>query len=159
MTAELHTVVLPGAMLAHGFWLYVWKAETARGPLLYVGRTGDGSSPFATPPYQRMGQHLSNQEKQNALRRHLKLREIEAEHCKSFQMTCFGPLFEQQANMDAHRGPRDIVAALEKKLADMLRAAGYDVLNTVSCRIPVNDELWTKVKNAFASGYPRLLET
>jgi hypothetical protein len=103
-----------------------------------------------------MGQHLSNQEKQNALRRHLKLREIEAEHCESFQMTCFGPLFEQQANMDAHRGPRDIVAALE--LADMLRAAGYDVLNTVSCRIPVNDELWTKVKNAFASEYPRLLE-
>jgi len=106
-----------------------------------------------------MGQHLGHQKTQNALRRHLKLRAIEAEHCKSFQMTCFGPLFEQQANMEAHRGPRDTVAALEKKLADTLRAAGYDVVNAVSCRIPVDDELWAKVRHAFSSEYPHLLET
>src|SRR5438552_4029269 len=119
----LHNVYLPGPMLERGFWLYVWKANTPVGPLLYVGRTGDNSSPFATPPYQRMGQHLGHQPTQNALRKHLKLREIEAEHCQSFQLTCFGPLFEQQLDMDAHKGPRDIVAALEKKLADSLTLA------------------------------------
>ena len=156
MKPELHQIVLPGAMLARGFWLYVWEADTPRGPLLYVGRTGDNSSPFATPPYQRMGQHLGHQPTQNALRKHLKLREIEAEHCTSFKMTTFGPLFEQQPNMELHRGPRDIVAALEKKLADALAAAGYDVLNTVRCKAPLDLKLWNDVQNAFADEYPRL---
>jgi hypothetical protein len=71
-------------------------------------------------------------------------------------MTAFGPLFEQQADVAAHREPRDIVAALEKKLADALRTAGYEVLNTVHCKSPLRDDLWERVKAAFAPEFPRL---
>jgi hypothetical protein len=152
----LHAAELPGAMLERGFWLYVWKASTPDGELLYVGRTGDSSSPFATPPYRRMGQHLGDNRHQNALRRHLEQRGIEPELCASFRMTAFGPLFEQQVDVAAHREPRDIVAALEKKLADALRAADYEVLNTVHCKAPLRDDLWERVKAAFATEFPRL---
>jgi hypothetical protein len=155
----LHNLVVPGAMLARGFWLYVWKVNTPSGEFLYVGRTGDSSSPNATPPYQRMGQHLGHQPTQNALRKHLKCRGIEAEHCMSFKMTAFGPLFDQQPDMTSHKVPRDIVAALEKKLADSLNAAGHDVLNTVKCRMPLDLQLWNTVRAAFAIEYPRLLTT
>ena len=58
MKASTHTLTLPAAMLERGFWLYVWKVETPAGEYLYVGRTGDNSTPYATPPYQRMGPFL-----------------------------------------------------------------------------------------------------
>ena len=54
-----HCLTLPGPMLRRGFWLYVWQVEDSEGgEWLYVGRTGDNSSPHASAPYTRMGQHL-----------------------------------------------------------------------------------------------------
>ena len=45
---ETFTVTLDGAMLRRGFWLYVWEITTPNGEkVLYVGRTGDSSSPNA----------------------------------------------------------------------------------------------------------------
>ncbi len=72
----LHFFTLPAAMLERGFWLYVWRVRVDQKQLLYVGRTGDNSSPFATAPYTRMGQHLGKQKNQNALRRHLEVKGI-----------------------------------------------------------------------------------
>ena len=69
MTASLHRLTLPGPMLQRGFWLYVWRVQTPMGERLYVGRTGDSSSPHATAPYTRMGQHLGFSKAQNSLRR------------------------------------------------------------------------------------------
>jgi hypothetical protein len=73
-------------------------------------------------------------------------------------MTAFGPIFAQQAEMASHRAPRDTVAALEKKLADALEAAGYEVLNRVNCRAALDQRLWSKAAAAFAEEYPRLQE-
>src|SRR3989442_7195008 len=156
MAAETETLTPPAAMLERGFWLYVWRVQAAVGEYLYVGRTGDNSSPYATPSYQRMGQHLGHQKTQNALRKHLEGRGIEPERCRAFDLIAHGPLFPQARDMQAHRPPRDIVAALEKALADALKAAGYEVMNAVHCRKPVDAALFAQVCVAFAAHFPAL---
>lgn len=156
MKARTHTLTLPAAMLERGFWLYVWRVETPSGEYLYVGRTGDNSTPYATPPYQRMGQHLGHQKNQNALRKHLESKGIEPERCHAFHLIAHGPLFPQAQDMASHLAPRDIVAALEKALAEALTAAGYDVMNTVRCLKPLDAKLFAKVQTAFAPHFPSL---
>ncbi|MGO7837063.1 hypothetical protein [Rhizobium johnstonii] len=141
-----HILTLPGAMLKRGFWLYVWRVFAPKGEeLLYVGRTGDNSSPHATAPYTRMGQHLSFSPSQNALRRHLLNRNIAAEDCHEFDLIAYGPLYDEVSKGDgmsradlmaAHIPLRDLVGALEKVLAEELKASGYDVLNTVKWKHP-----------------------
>ena len=71
MSASTHTLTFPGAMTERGFWLYVWRIMSPIGELLYVGRTGDSSSPYASSPFARMGQHLGNNKNQNMVRQHL----------------------------------------------------------------------------------------
>jgi len=156
VAAGTYSLTLPAAMLRRGFWLYVWRVEAPGGELLYVGRTGDSSSPNATPPYQRMGQHLGHQKTQNALRRHLEGRGIKPEACRAFHLIAHGPLYAEAQDMIAHTAPRDTVAALEKALADKLRLAGYEVLNTVHCRKPLDEKLFARVLAAFADHLPAL---
>jgi hypothetical protein len=103
-----------------------------------------------------MGQHLGHQKTQYALRKHLEERGIEPERCHAFHLIAHGPLFPQAENMDAHRRPRDIVAALEKALADALKGAGYEVMNTVHCRKPLDVELFAGVRAAFSAHFPKL---
>jgi hypothetical protein len=156
MAAVTYALKMPGAMLERGFWLYVWRVDTHMGEYLYVGRTGDNSSPFATPPYQRMGQHLGHNKNQNALRKHLERTGIHPEQCRSFELVAHGPLYPDALDMAAHSGPRDVVAALEKALADELSRVGYRVLNKVNCRKPLNAELFGMVRGAFAVHFFRL---
>lgn len=156
MVARMNVLTMPGAMLERGFWLYVWRVDTPKGERLYVGRTGDNSTPHATPPYQRMGQHLGHLENQNMLRQHLEHDGIVPEDCASFQLITFGPLFPEARDMNAHRRPRDIMAALEKELADALLTSGYHVMNTVKCRKPLNGSLWVQVREAFSEHFPGL---
>ena len=143
-------------MLQKGFWIYVWRVETPNGELLYVGMTGDSSSPNANPPFTRMGQHLGHNEKQNPLRRLLRKRGVGPESCGSFQLVCHGPIFPEQSDMAAHREPRAKVSALEKKLAKALEKAGYDVVNEVRSRQTLDRELWEQVRDAFADHFPKL---
>jgi len=156
MRAATHVLTLPAAMLERGFWLYVWRVEAPSGEYLYVGRTGDNSSPNAVPPYQRMGQHLGHQPTQNALRKHLEKKGIEPEQCHAFHLIAHGPLFPEAQDMETHSGPRDIVGALEKALADALREAGYDVMNTVRWLKPVDAKLFASVRAAFEAHFPKL---
>lgn len=96
-------MTLPGPMLQRGFWLYVWQMETPKGEMLYVGRTGDNSSPHATEPYYRMGQHLGFTKTQNALRRNLRSRGIEPEECAAFHLIAHGavhPEVEKTEGLD-----------------------------------------------------------
>ena len=158
-----HRLTLPGAMLARGFWLYVWRVETPKGEYLYVGRTGDSSSPHASPPFTRMTQHLGQQKNSNALRRNLLKAGIEAEDCTSFDLIAHGPIFEEvphigsrQDRMEKHKPLRDIVAAMEKQLAEDLSAAGYNVLNIVHCKKPLDVALWKPVRRAFAMHFKQL---
>ena len=153
-TAE---VIFPGSLLATGFWLYVWRVRTLdHGDLLYVGRTGDSSSAKAAPPYRRMGQHLGFVRASNALRAHLIGRGVVPELCMSFQFIAHGPIFAEQSDMLAHKPLRNKMARLEKELADSLAASGYEVLNTVRSRMPLDAELWSTVRKAFAEYFPKL---
>ncbi len=158
MAPSTHLVTLPGLILERGFWLYVLRAETLHGEFLYVGRTGDNSSPFATQPYQRMGQHLGHQRTVNMLRRYLEARDIRPEHCKALHMVSYGPIFPETIGKDMalHKPVRDIMAALEKALAEALSEAGYNVFNTVRSRKPLDTERWGVVREAFAEYFPRL---
>jgi hypothetical protein len=150
--------MFPGALLERGFWLYVWRIESLEAEYLYVGRTGDSSSPNAVAPYQRMAQHLGQQKHQNALRRHLEKNDVRPENC-AFQFIAYGPIYPQAADMAAHRPPRDTVAALEKALADALKTAGYNVLNRIDSRKPLDPVLFTEVRAAFAHDFPALHRT
>jgi len=94
---------LPGQMLHRGFWLYVWRVVAPdERELLYVGRTGDNSSPNASPAYIRMGQHLGSVKTQNALRRHLTKRGISPEECAEFDLVAHGPIFPEVARPDGY---------------------------------------------------------
>lgn len=165
MTASLHRLTLPGPMLQRGFWLYVWRVKTPKGERLYVGRTGDSSSPHATAPYTRMGQHLGFSKAANSLRRLLIEAGVVPESCWQFELISYGPIFPEigmtkdQLRADQmllHTPVRDQMAALEKKLRDALVAAGYPVLNVVHSKKKFDATHWEAVRIAFAEHFPSL---
>ena len=156
MAASTHTLTLPGPMLEHGFWLYVWRIVSPIGELLYVGRTGDNSSSNASPPFRRMAQHLGPNKNQNAVRRLLEQRQVLPEKCASFDFIAHGPLFPETQDWPTHVERRNVVAALEKALAAGLVRAGYDLLNTVNDSHELDARLWALVREAFAVHFPRL---
>jgi hypothetical protein len=164
-TARLHRLTLPGLMLQRGFWLYVWQVQTPIGEQHYVGRTGDSSSPHATAPYTRMGQHLGFSKAQNSLRRLLTEAGVEPERCGQFDLISYGPIFPEIGmtkdqlradQMVQHTPVRDQMAALEKKLRDALVAAGYPVLNVIHSKKQSDAAHWELVRNAFAEHFPGL---
>lgn len=118
-----------GRILKRGFWLYVWRIRFKRRTVLYVGRTGDSSSDFASSPFVRIGRHLDLRPnaKSNSLARHLKAEGLDATEC-DFQFVAFGPLFPEQKSTNQHRHFRDRTGALEALLANMLHARGYKVV-------------------------------
>lgn len=164
-SAGLQRLTLPGPMLQRGFWLYVWRVNTPKGERVYVGRTGDSSSPHATAPYTRMGQHLGFSKAANSLRRLLTEAGVEPEDCEQFDLISYGPIFPEigmttgqvrREQMLLHTPVRDQMAALEKKLRDALVQAGYSVLNTVHSKKSYDDHHWSKVRLAFAEHFPEL---
>jgi hypothetical protein len=158
MKPALYQLSLPGAMLARGFWLYVWEVTTASGDRwLYVGRTGDSSSPNAQSPFSRLSQHLSQNPKSNALRRNLLRAGVDADSCSSFDLYCYGPVLPECSDMEQHGPSRDRMAGLEKGLRDALHAAGYRVLNDIKSRHPIDESLMLGVLKAFASRFSRLI--
>jgi hypothetical protein len=118
-----------GQLLARGFWLYVWKIRGPRSHCLYVGRTGDTSSPSASSPFRRIGQHLDLRPtaKGSTLAKRLKEAGFDCHEC-TFEMTAIGPVFPEQKSFEDHKPSRDLMAALERALADGLKGRGYCVL-------------------------------
>ncbi len=135
-----------GALLGRGFWLYVWRITDGERSVLYVGRTGDSSSSHASSPFKRIGQHLDAgpNAKGNALARQLKRAGLPQERC-TFEMVAVGPLFPEQKDMAHHKTYRDQAGALERALADHLRAAGHDVLGNHPREAPCNKELCDQI--------------
>ena len=148
-------VTFGGRVLQRGFWLYVWEISVRNSVFLYVGRTGDSSSPNAQSPFNRMSQHLSFNERSNVLRRRLRALSVDPERC-AFRLVAHGPILKEASASEDHRRPRDITAALEKALAVALSEAGYNVINTVHCRTPLDDKLFANVRSAFADEFPKL---
>ncbi|HTE52126.1 MAG TPA: hypothetical protein VK698_14835 [Kofleriaceae bacterium] len=55
---ESYAMTFDGALPQRGFWLYIWRVIDGERSVLYVGRTGDISSPHASSPFKRIGHHL-----------------------------------------------------------------------------------------------------
>ena len=93
-----------GKLLKRGFWLYVWDIKEDRRRHIYVGRTGDSSSNFASSPFVRIGRHLDLRQsaKSNSLVRRLQEVNISPTEC-AFEFIAFGPLFPEQKTTTAHR--------------------------------------------------------
>ncbi len=58
--------------------------------------------------------------------------------------------------MEAHKKCRDLIAALEKKLAENLAAAGYAVMNEVKCRKPLDEAMYATARAVFSAEFHRL---
>jgi hypothetical protein len=123
---KAYSVRFDGALLARGFWLYVWEIKSGFDRFLYVGRTGDSSSPNAQSPFKRIGQHLdaNPNAKGNALGKQLARAGVKCDQC-SFEMIAIGPVFPEQSSYAEHVPKRDQMAALERAAADFLKARGY----------------------------------
>lgn len=149
-----YTVALDGGVLERGFWLYVWEVTTPDGrTLVYVGRTGDSSSANAQSPFARMGQHLGAAKNSSMLRNHLGKREVDPRLC-SFRLIAHGPILAEAVGMEAHKESRDVIAAMECRLAEDLADVGYEVMNRVTCRKPLDEEKYAEVRAALAAELP-----
>lgn len=156
MQSNTYSLTFSGELLRRGFWLYVWEIKTPENVYLYyAGRTGDSSSVNAQSPFNRMGQHLGFNDKSNLLRRRLKGRGIDPENCE-YRLVAHGPIMGEASDRDKHRKLRDIIAALEKALAEAMCAAGYTIINTVKCRMPLDNLLFEEVRAAFVHEFPKL---
>jgi hypothetical protein len=154
MKDAVHELAFDGALLTRGFWLYVWeitKPDSTR--LYYVGRTGDSSSSNPQSPFNRMSAHLSFNRNNNILRRYLEGKQVKVELC-SFRLLAHGPLLKGARSKYETR--RDIIAALEKALADAMREAGYNVINVVYGRKPLDAKRFASVRSIFSGYFPAL---
>ncbi len=145
-----------GKLLKRGFWLYIWDIKDDRRRSLYVGRTGDSSSPHASSPFRRIGQHLETRlsAKGNALGRQLKSAHIDAERC-TFEMFAIGPIFAEQTTMPDHIPLRNKTAALERALADELTQRGYTVLGTHPCPAEPDAALFEQIVEEIEPLFPK----
>lgn len=151
--ASTYTVSLDGGFLARGFWIYVWEVRDPEGSvMLYVGRTGDSSSPNAQSPFNRMGQHLGFAKNSSMLRNHLQGRDVSPDLC-SFRLVAHGPILPEAKDWKSHVIRPDLAAAVEKQLAEDCAAAGYDVLNSVVSGKELDDELYAPVRAAFTEHF------
>jgi hypothetical protein len=152
---NLHQLNFDGAILARGFWLYIWEIDSKDGRTLhYIGKTGDKSSGKSQSPFDRLSKHLGHNKNNNALRRHLGDRKINPEEC-SFRFSAYGPLFDTRPTRE-HGDLCDIASSFEKALADAMAEAGYAVINDVKCRKRVDLELFVSIREAFAERFPQL---
>jgi hypothetical protein len=126
------------------------------GTLHYVGRTGDSASPRAQSPFSRISGHLGSNKHSNALRRHLASKNIDFESCLKLEFVTYGPIEEEAADWEAHVPKRDSVHALERDLCVAMKAAGYDVINDVTCRLSSDTKRWLAVGTQFAKAFSRL---
>lgn len=147
-----------GGILRRGFWLYVWEVTPPGAePLYYVGRTGDSSSTNAQSPFNRMGQHLGFAKNANMLRRHLTSNGVDPDGCR-FRLVAYGPVEAESLaeGREEHDRRRDIVAAMERTLAQEMAGAGYKVMNKVASRKELLQGRFDVARVAFATAFPHL---
>ena len=144
-----------GQLLRRGLWLYVSRIQSPRGLYLYVGRTGDSSSPYAASPFSRVGRHLDVRPnaKSNAMTRQILRAGLDPTLCR-FQMVALGPLFPEQKSMQSHRPIRDKVAALERGIADFLQRRRYTVLGSHGGSADLDARLFARLRALAAMEFP-----
>ena len=137
-----------GRTLERGFWLYMWEILFEGKKYFYVGRTGDNSSPNASSPFNRIGQHLNFRPnaKGNALARRLREASINPKTSK-FRMLALGPIFQEQGSFESHKPYRDQMATFEYEIACYLRSQGFDVLGIHHKGAPVKQKLLDEIRH------------
>lgn len=152
---QSYSMKFDGPLLKRGFWLYVWKINGAASHHVYVGRTGDSSSRYASSPFRRVAQHLdtSPKAKGNALGRQLRAAGVKYEEC-TFEMLAVGPIFPEQATLENHVPIRNQMAALERAIADELRRRGYEVLGNHPRASPPKQPLLEQTRALLDSKFP-----
>jgi hypothetical protein len=154
---NIYSVKFDGDVLQRGFWLYVVDITADGARLLYVGRTGDSSSPNAASPFSRIGQHLDLRQnaKANALARNLRTSGVEPRNCK-MEMIAFGPLFPEEKVFADHVPIRDRVASIEKALAEALLERGFKVIGKHHCKSTLQDSDKSVLADILETLGPRL---
>ena len=106
MVFQSYGMRFDGHLLNRGFWLYVWEIKGSLSHHIYVGRTGDSSSPHASSPFKRIGQHLdpAPNAKGNALGKQLKRSRAKYEE-GSFEMPAIGPIWSAQTDFESPHKP------------------------------------------------------
>ncbi len=141
-----------GEILERGFWIYVWEIKNKKEKYIYVGRTGDSSSPNAASPFNRIGQHLDfrSNAKGNSLAKRLKEVGINLSS-STFRMLAIGPIFPEQDCFEKHRPFRDQMATIEFELANHLSSQGFKVIGNHHAGTHVEEsiisEIYEKVMN------------
>jgi hypothetical protein len=158
--ASTHVVEYDGRIVRRAFWLYVLVATTPKDTeLLYVGMTGDSSSFNAQSAYRRLGQHLdpAAHSTTNQPRKQLEKLGIAVEECR-FRFVTHGPLLPETETKDAesHYPLRNLIQAMERALAEDLTEAGYEVMNKVTWKAILDQDLYAPVRAAFAEQFPCL---
>lgn len=154
---DAYSMKFDGNLLRRGFWLYIWRITDKASDHLYVGRTGDSSSPYASSPFKRIGQDLdpNPNAKGNALGKQLRRAGVICEDCL-FEMVAVGPIFDEQETFQQHKQFRDATAALERAVADWLRERGYNVLGTHPRTGPLDKERLRAVIDHIEAKFPAL---
>ncbi|MFC1739067.1 hypothetical protein ACFL1G_08475 [Planctomycetota bacterium] len=152
---KIYKMSFEGQVLERGFWLYVWKISTSKTDYLYVGRTGDSSSPNAASPFKRIGQHLDfgKNAKGNSMAKNLCKNNINPLDC-TFEMFAIGPLFPEQNSKENHYPIRDEMAALEFALSNELKKRNYTVLGTHIPKKSLHKQLFQQVLSKIDDDFP-----
>jgi hypothetical protein len=101
-----------------------------------------------------MAVHLRRKARGNSLHMYLDDRGLDLEGC-AFRLIAHGPIREERGAR-THKASRDIVAAMECRLASDMHEVGYDVLNDVTSNARLSVDLWRPVRAAFAKEFRRL---
>ena len=155
MKFKTHEMKFEGELLSRGFWLYVWEVNNKGKLQYYIGRTGDSSSIKASSPFVRSARHLdfSPNAKGNTLLRQLgtRLTRQQISKCK-FRLIAVGPLFKESKRLPLHRRRRDVLAALESKVAKHFQEKkGRDVIGSHNTRKSCTSKLLKTIINKIES--------
>jgi len=155
---KAYKMTFDGTLLERGFWLYVWRIKNKNATHIYVGRTGDNSSPYANSPFNRIGQHLDFRKtaKGNAMTRQLQSVGVIPKQC-IFEMLAFGPIFHEQKTMEEHKPYRDRTASIEKAIAEYIRGRGYNVLGHHKGNNIKDIDIFESIKNQLDGEFPYLV--
>ena len=151
MTAETYAINIPVPITQYGYFLYVWKATTAKGVLiLYVGRTGDDVYAAANPPVVRIGQHLGRG-RPAALIKNLLARGVNPRECAELCIVIHGPIFPPpQCDRAAHHARVTPMKAFERALRDALHHNGYTVVGHHPRSWNLCRSCWQGIQEAFS---------
>jgi hypothetical protein len=148
MMINSHQITFDGEVLQRGFWLYMVEIRCVGKKYVYIGRTGDSSSPNAASPFLRIGQHLDfgDNARSNSLAKRLKEQKIDPTRSR-FRILALGPFFPEQESFEAHKPYRDQMATLEYEIAEYLREKKISVLGVHQKGISVQTDVLGEVKS------------